>query len=532
MSASVTASPHAAHPTHASGRRRAPVGVLSLVLVAALLPAGPVGATSAQGSAATGPAGAVQASLSVDPGISPLAVQPRALTRVVYGYLPYWRLDDTIAGRLQYDLISTIAFFGLGIKADGNIDTAWRGYTAYMSDNAVAVTNAAHARGVRVVPTFQLFDSSSLTKMNAFLNSPTAQDRFIAQALALMERRSADGASLDFEPLPDTIAPAFLAFVGRFGTAMKARFPTAQLTVATSAGAGLVLTTGLHPLVDLMFVMTYNYHSSGSGIAGPIAPLDNTTRTVKIHIGRFLARGVPPSKLVLGIGYYGYDWPVTANVPYATVRSDRAAYGGVWSVTYGSVMAWLAAHPAVVRHEDTVQGSGWFTYWSSTNKTWREVYFEDEQSAAAKDDYAIAQNLGGIGIWTLGNDGGYPALWNVIRSKFFAPIHKMTIEAGVSRVVLRSGLVYVDVWSTVWNRGNVPERGTAWWGIRDRLGRGYTHGTRTVLIYPGRSSRAVQRGVLLGRASSLPAGTYQVVSRVVAASGVFVGLTTRFRQPY
>ncbi len=532
MSASVTAPSQAAHRAIPSRQGRAPIGVATLVLVAALLPTGPVVATTAPPLAATQLAAAVEASVPIDPGINPLVVQARALNRVVYGYLPYWRLDDAIAGRLQYDLISTIAFFGLGIKADGNIDTAWRGYTAYLSDNAVAVTNAAHAAGVRVVPTFQLFDRSSLTKMSAFLNSTAAQDRFIAQALDLMQRRSADGASLDFEPLPDTIAPAFLAFVGRFGTAMRARFPTAQLTVATSAGAGLVLTTGLHSLVDLMFVMTYNYHWSGSGIAGPIAPLDNTTRTVKIHMNRFLARGVPASKLVMGIGYYGYDWPVTANVPYATVRSDRAAYGGVWSVTYASVMAWLAAHPNVVRHEDTVQGSGWFTYWNSSHSTWREVYFEDEQSVAAKDDYAIAQNLAGIGIWTLGNDAGYPKLWNVIRSKFFAPVHKITVQAGVSRVTVRYGRVYVDVWSTVWNRGNVPERGTVWWGIRDRLGTGYIHGTRTLLIYPGRSSRVVQKGILLGWARRLPAGTYQVVSRFTASSGVFVGLATTFHQPY
>jgi spore germination protein YaaH len=427
MSASVTTPRQAAHPTVASRQRRAPVGVVVVVLVAAILPAGPVGATSAPPSMAGRLEAAIQDGLSVDPGIVPLVVQPRALTRVVYGYLPYWQLDDAIATRLQYDLISTIAFFGLGIKADGNIDTTWRGYTAYVSDNAVAVTNAAHAAGVRVVPTFQLFDASSLTKMNAFLNSAVAQDQFIAQALNLMQRRSADGASLDFEPLPDTIAPAFLAFVARFGTAMRARFPLAQLTVATSAGAGPVLTAGLDPLVDLMFVMTYNYNWSGSGIAGPIAPLDNTTRTVKIHISRFLARGVPSSKLVMGIGYYGYDWPVTANVPYAAVRTNRSAFGGAWSVTYGSVMAWLASHPAIVRHEDTVQGSGWFSYWSPTHKTWREVYFEDEQSAAAKDDYAIAQNLAGIGIWTLGNDGAYGPMWNVIRSKFFARVHRPAV---------------------------------------------------------------------------------------------------------
>ena len=56
------------------------------------------------------------------------AIRPRItgikpLTKEVYGYLPYWRLDSGTADRLQYDYVSTIAFFGLGILADGNIDT-------------------------------------------------------------------------------------------------------------------------------------------------------------------------------------------------------------------------------------------------------------------------------------------------------------------------------------------------------------------------------------------------------------------------
>ena len=54
------------------------------------------------------------------PGIKPL-------TKEVYGYLPYWRLDSGTVDRLQYDYVSTIAFFGLGILADGNIDTSWVG---------------------------------------------------------------------------------------------------------------------------------------------------------------------------------------------------------------------------------------------------------------------------------------------------------------------------------------------------------------------------------------------------------------------
>ena len=70
----------------------------------------------------------------------------------VYGYLPYWRLDSGTVDRLHYELVSTIAFFGLGIKSNGALDTDWVGYKEYVGDDAAAVTNAAHDRGVRVVP--------------------------------------------------------------------------------------------------------------------------------------------------------------------------------------------------------------------------------------------------------------------------------------------------------------------------------------------------------------------------------------------
>jgi spore germination protein YaaH len=150
---------------------------------------------------------------------------------------------------------------------------------------------------------------------------------------------------------------------------MRARLPGSQLVVATSAGAGATLVTGLVPLVDYMFVMTYNYHWSGSTVTGAIAPLDNASRTVKIHISRYLTRA-PAAKIILGVPYYGYSWPVTSAVPNATVQSNRSTFGGVRSVTYAGALDFLKAHPTVVRHEDTLQGSAFFTYWDSTNKTY------------------------------------------------------------------------------------------------------------------------------------------------------------------
>jgi spore germination protein YaaH len=511
-----------------SPHRRASARALAQRLViAAILGCLALGSMPALPSTASTAAAAA----TIDPGIDPIVAQPRPLDRIVYGYLPYWRLDASTAGTIQYDLVSTIAFFGLGINADGSLDTTWRGYTAYTSDDAVAVTNAAHAAGVRVVPTFQLFDSSTgMAKMTAFLANTAVQDVFIGQALDLMVRRSADGASIDFEPLPDTQAPGFVAFVARFAAAMRARLPGSQLVVATSAGAGAALVTGLVPLVDYMFVMTYNYHWSGSTVTGPIAPLDNAPRTVKIHISRYLTRA-PAAKIILGVPYYGYSWPVTSAVPNATVQTNRTVFGGVRSVTYAAALDFLAAHPTVVRHEDTLQGSAYFTYWDSTYKTYRQVYFEDELSAAAKYDYALATNLAGVGTWTLGNDAGYSQLWNTLRAKFYAPIHAVAVSGTVAHVKRVGAYVYATITRRARNVGNVPEHGTLRWIVRDARGRARASGTTTFTLLPG---VAWGRSVVakIGSASALPSGTYHAWFTFLGTNGTWRSTAVSFRQPY
>ena len=95
--------------------------------------------------------------------------------------------------------------------------------------------------------------------------------------------------------------------------------------VATSAGAGKELILGLVPLVDRQMIMTYGYRNSSSTTAGAVAPLDNTTRTVKAHITRIL-QWAPANTVLLGVPYYGYDWPVTKLAKNAPARMSR------WSV--------------------------------------------------------------------------------------------------------------------------------------------------------------------------------------------------------
>ena len=220
--------------------------------------------------------------------------------------------------------------------------------------------------------------------------------------------------------------------------------------------------TALAPIVDQMLVMTYNYRWSGSTVTGAIAPLDNTTRTVKLHIARYLTR-VPPSKLILGVPYYGYDWPVTSDVAEREGPDKPRPSGAASGASPTPARNWLAAHPDVVRQEDTSEGSAVLHLLGRHRATFRQVYFEDEISVAAKYDYAIATGLAGVGIWTLDNDRGYSEMYDVLKAKFYDPIRAVSMSANVTRVVRSGASVTVTQVDRVRNSGNVPDRGTVVW---------------------------------------------------------------------
>ncbi len=307
--------------------------------------------------------------------------------------------------------------------------------------------------------------------------------------------------------------------------------PGSTLVNATSAGAIQTIVEGLVPHVDRQMIMTYNYRWSGSKITGAVAPLDHATRNVKIHIAKML-QWAPRGSILMGVPYYGYDWPVTSTVPNAAVQSDKTKYGAVKSITYRSARQFLSDHPTVTRRYDALEGSGFYTYWDSTKKTYRQAYFEEERSLAAKYDYVIATRLAGIGIWTLDNDRGYRALWNVLERKFYAPVHALTVKGSAKELARSSGYVYATVRTWATNTGTVPERGYFKWTIRNKAGKLIRTGSwSTQTIYPDRLAKHGVR-VRLGLASRLAAGTYVLRVRFITSARTWRSAPIEFRQPY
>ncbi|MEO5919123.1 MAG: glycosyl hydrolase family 18 protein, partial [Candidatus Limnocylindrales bacterium] len=286
-------------------------------------------------------------------GIGPLdaSVGPAAgsLSREVFGFLPYWELTDS-STTLNWPLLSTVAYFSVGAdqagnlkkqNSDGSATTGWAGWT---SSNMTSVINAAHTNGARVVLTVSVFAWSTGQKalQAALLGSPAARANLARQVAAAVAERGADGVNLDFEPVVAGYADAFTALVRNVRAELDAIAPGYQLTFDTTGQiANYPIEDATAPGgADAIFIMGYDYRTSSASSAGSISPLSGPVYDLTDTVAAYAAR-VSPTKLILGVPYYGRAWSTSSNAPHAANISGTQ-YGASVTAIYG-VAADLAA---------------------------------------------------------------------------------------------------------------------------------------------------------------------------------------------
>lgn len=341
---------------------------------------------------------------------------PNGLRKEVFGFLPYWMLSDTSS--MNYQLISTIAYFSVGAGSDGNLlkgtSTGWSGWSSSQMTNVI---NQAHSRGVKVVMTVTMmaWDSASTSRMATFLGSTTYRARLVSQVAAAVKSRGADGVNLDFEPVPTSGRAQYTSFVRQMKAALLSAGAGSYLTVDVMGGAATWASgydvTGLvaSGAADRLFVMGYDYSWSGSARAGAVAPIDSPyVLDVNGSMTDFLTL-VPGSKLIWGVPYYGRTWHTTSsalNAP-STGHSASFYYTGhlAQAATYGRL--W-----------DSVGKVPWYRYWSAAAGSWIEGYYDDVASLGYKYDLINQGGFAGTGMWTLLMDSGRDELWRLLANKF------------------------------------------------------------------------------------------------------------------
>ena len=147
----------------------------------------------------------------------------------------------------------------------------------------------------------------------------SAPARLSAALIAAVQAKNLDGVNFDFEGEGSADQAGLTNLITKVSAALHATDPHWQVTMATYASAagdpgGFYDIAALAPAVDAFFVMAYDMNSKtqtechvpsvGPGFTDPEA-LEEFTKVV------------PASKVILGLPYYGYDWPTTDGTPTA-----------------------------------------------------------------------------------------------------------------------------------------------------------------------------------------------------------------------
>jgi len=149
----------------------------------------------------------------------------------------------------------------------------------------------------------------------------------------------------------------------------------------------------LKNIVNYFVVMTYDYSGSWSRISGYNAPLTSgfcNSHDIQKSIEYWLARGVKPKSMLLGIPFYGRAF--NSDEPCQEFNQSFAAtYRNILSLLknedYQYFWDFMTKTPYLVNKKDKI-------YYS----------FDDPSSINAKIRYAFEMNLGGVAIWEITQD--------------------------------------------------------------------------------------------------------------------------------
>jgi hypothetical protein len=387
-------------------------------------PNGPSGAPGGSGGQGTGPSSAIP-----PPRPTPVPTPGHE----VYGYLPYWEIDASIAGHLAATDLTTLAVFSVTNRTNGTLDTVQNGYKRITGAIGAQLIREAHGRGTRVELVFSSFGTTHNGRLFSGASAAKRQATLIGELVGMTGRLGVDGINVDVEQIDDLLIPAYGGFVERLRTALTAAHPKAQVSVATTAnerGAAMALAATAAG-ADRIFMMGYDYHWSGSapGASAPIERRDGEEKDLVWSLDLYQALGVPVPKTLLGLPLYGMAWPVVG----PELGAAQTGKGSTW---VPSDHLDFLADPSNVPNRDPIEQVEQYTIPPSSAAAsasagasvgpsgsagpggsagpsvgpikWTAIYVDSPATLTPKLALADSRGLAGAGFWALGYERGLP----------------------------------------------------------------------------------------------------------------------------
>lgn len=337
----------------------------------------------------------------------------------VFGFAPYWTLSKI--GKIDWTLLTTFAYFSLPVNADGTISRDSYEWSVFKGEKLKGYFKQADDHDVKKVVTLTQMDADVIEQ---FLNDRNAWDALTSESIEILKENNLDGVNIDFEYIPsnDDLKLKFSEFIKTYTAALNKDLDNPYITVSVLASSArfnrIYDISALSQLTDGVFMMAYDFYYKGSEMIGPSAPLYGFDEgqgpfwyDVSTAVDDFI-KVSDSSKIILGIGFYGWNYPAYSPTPktnkiegiraHATTNVKAQDDESIRSSPFGG---W-----------DDIAKVSWRGYFADDG--WHVLYLEDERSLAHKLDFALKKQLGGVGIWALGYEGD-SQLWSMLSQQSY-----------------------------------------------------------------------------------------------------------------
>lgn len=317
----------------------------------------------------------------------------------------------------------------------------WRGYNwSEMTTLAIFTTFDdqelrelmcfAHSKKVRLVLNSGQFNLSDLGNVSA-------RAAWISDLLSQTLRFFLDGVNIDIEsPIDDdSTEPALLTqLVKETYYTFKAMNPNYQVTYDVAWSPDCIdgrcyEYAKLANYTDFLVIMSYDERSQIKD--GPcIASANSANITTFYGIQEYLQLGIPNEKLVLGLPWYGYDYPCLSLFPDNVCMIKKVPFRGVSCSDaagrqrgYRDIIENILPVSTSGRLYNLTLDSPYMNY-KASDGTMHQIWYDDPQSLADKYLYAASQGMRGLAFWNIdcldyaGNDTAHKAqtkeMWDTI----------------------------------------------------------------------------------------------------------------------
>ena len=329
--------------------------------------------------------------------VKAIEFDPLPTNNLVFGYYSTWNFFGYTDTMLQTCDVVNLCF-GY-VNSDFTIDTS--GILAVI-DKVLSVRE----HGVRVVLSVQGYSSAG-TNFSKAASTEEGRKKLAESMLNVIETYHLDGIDIDWEYPGFNTGTSVAVDKANYTLLCKQIYETLKkansdylLTAAIPGGSNGPYRFDLGNVakyLDYIHIMTYDLQSGSSATHHTALYDSNATLsgcTVASSVDTYKSCGVPESKIVIGLAFYGKRTS-------ATSLGSRAS-GGYKSVTYDVIVKEYLSrlNNGVEYGFDEISQAPYLL--DKTNGYF--ITYDDERSISAKCEYAQKSNIAGVMIWDIGQD--------------------------------------------------------------------------------------------------------------------------------